>query len=144
MKKRVFRNKTVYWISIVYLLTILYAIFRYFTHFYSYIEKEHLRFYINVLNFIFAVVILIFLIDKKSKTVLLINLFIGFILILSVFRIVNSFFQLGFFNKGIKGELFLIFLNLVYLFLINYFKIDTELIKNSEEIDQIGKENFES
>ena len=144
MKKRVFRNKTVYWISIVYLLTILYAIFRYFTHFYSYIEKEHLRFYINVLNFIFAVVILIFLIDKKSKTVLLINLFIGFILILSVFRIVNSFFQLGFFNKGIKGELFLIFLNLVYLFLINYFKIDTEVIKNSEEIDQIGKENFES
>ena len=144
MKKRVFRNKTVYWISIVYLLTILYAIFRYFTHFYSYIEKEHLRFYINVLNFIFAVVILIFLIDKKSKTVLLINLFIGFILILSVFRIVNSFFQLGFFNKGIKGELFLIFLNLVYLFLINYFKIDTELIKNSEEIDQIGNENFES
>ena len=144
MKKRVFRNKTVYWISIVYLLTILYAIFRYFTHFYSYIEKEHLRFYINVLNFIFAVVILIFLIDKKSKTVLLINLFIGFILILSVFRIVNSFFQLGFFNKGIKGELFLIFLNLVYLFLINYFKIDTEVIKNSEEIDQIGNENFES
>ena len=144
MKKRVFRNKTVYWISIVYLLTILYAIFRYFTHFYSYIEKEHLRFYINVLNFIFAVVILIFLIDKKSKTVLLINLFIGFILILSVFRIVNSFFQLGFFNKGIKGELFLIFLNLVYLFLINYFKIDTEVIKNSEEIDQIGKKNFES
>ena len=144
MKKRVFRNKTVYWISIVYLLTILYAIFRYFTHFYSYIEKEHLRFYINVLNFIFAVVILIFLIDKKSKTVLLINLFIGFILILSVFRIVNSFFQLGFFNKGIKGELFLIFLNLVYLFLINYFKIDIELIKNPEEIDQIGKKNFES
>ena len=144
MKKRVFRNKTVYWISIVYLLTILYAIFRYFTHFYSYIEKEHLRFYINVLNFIFAVLILIFLIDKKSKTVLLINLFIGFILILSVFRIVNSFFQLGFFNKGIKGELFLIFLNLVYLFLINYFKIDTEVIKNSEEIDQIGNENFES
>ena len=144
MKKRVFRNKTVYWISIVYLLTILYAIFRYFTHFYSYIEKEHLRFYINVLNFIFAVVILIFLIDKKSKTVLLINLFIGFILILSVFRIVNSFFQLGFFNKGIKGELFLIFLNLVYLFLINYFKIDPEVIKNSEEIDQIGKKNFES
>ena len=144
MKKRVFRNKTVYWISIVYLLTILYAIFRYFTHFYSYIEKEHLRFYINVLNFIFAVVILIFLIDKKSKTVLLINLFIGFILILSVFRIVNSFFQLGFFNKGIKGELFLIFLNLVYLFLINYFKIDLEVIKNSEEIDQIGKKNFES
>ena len=144
MKKRVFRNKIVYWISIVYLLTILYAIFRYFTHFYSYIEKEHLRFYINVLNFIFAVVILIFLIDKKSKTVLLINLFIGFILILSVFRIVNSFFQLGFFNKGIKGELFLIFLNLVYLFLINYFKIDTEVIKNSEEIDQIGKKNFES
>ena len=144
MKKRVFRNKTVYWISIVYLLTILYAIFRYFTHFYSYIEKEHLRFYINVLNFTFAVVILIFLIDKKSKTVLLINLFIGFILILSVFRIVNSFFQLGFFNKGIKGELFLIFLNLVYLFLINYFKIDTEVIKNSEEIDQIGNENFES
>ena len=122
MKKRVFRNKTVYWISIVYLLTILYAIFRYFTHFYSYIEKEHLRFYINVLNFIFAVVILI----------------------LSVFRIVNSFFQLGFFNKGIKGELFLIFLNLVYLFLINYFKIDLEVIKNSEEIDQIGNENFES
>ena len=144
MKRRVFRSKIVYWISIVYLLTILYAIFRYFTHFYSYIEKEHLRFYINVLNFIFAVVILIFLIDKKSKTVLLINLFIGFILILSVFRIVNSFFQLGFFNKGIKGELFLIFLNLVYLFLINYFKIDTELIKNSEEIDQIGKKNFES
>ena len=122
MKKRVFRNKTVYWISIVYLLTILYAIFRYFTHFYSYIEKEHLRFYINVLNFIFAVLILI----------------------LSVFRIVNSFFQLGFFNKGIKGELFLIFLNLVYLFLINYFKIDLEVIKNSEEIDQIGNENFES
>ena len=144
MKRRVFRSKIVYWISIVYLLTILYAIFRYFTHFYSYIEKEHLRFYINVLNFIFAVVILIFLIDKKSKTVLLINLFIGFILILSVFRIVNSFFQLGFFNKGIKGELFLIFLNLVYLFLINYFKIDTEVIKNSEEIDQIGKKNFES
>ena len=144
MKKRVFRNKTVYWISIVYLLTILYAIFRYFTHFYSYIEKEHLRFYINVLNFIFAVVILIFLIDKKSKTVLLINLFIGFILILSVFRIVNSFFQLGFFNKGIKGELFLIFLNLVYLFLINYFKIDIEIIKSPEEIDQIGKKNFES
>ena len=144
MKKRVFRNKIVYWISIVYLLTILYAIFRYFTHFYSYIEKEHLRFYINVLNFIFAVLILIFLIDKKSKTVLLINLFIGFILILSVFRIVNSFFQLGFFNKGIKGELFLIFLNLVYLFLINYFKIDIEIIKNPEEIDQIGKKNFES
>ena len=28
--------------------------------------------------------------------------------------------------------------------LINYFKIDTEVIKNSEEIDQIGNENFES
>jgi TRAP-type uncharacterized transport system fused permease subunit len=144
MKKRVFRNKIVYWISIIYFITILFSIFKYLTHFFSIIDKEHIRYYINVFNFIIIIVILIFLIDKNSKSVFLINFLIGFIVFLAVFRIFNAYFYLGFFQKQTKGELFSIFLNLLYLFLVNFFKVNQKDILKSEEIDQIGNENIES
>lgn len=144
MKKRVFRNKIVYWISIIYFLTILYSIFKYLTQFFLIIDKEHIRYYINVFNFIIIIVILIFLIDKNSKSVFLINFLIGFIVLLAVFKIFNAYFYFGFFQEQTKGELFLIFLNLLYLFLVNFFKVNQKDILKSEEIDQIGNENIES
>ena len=144
MKKRVFRNKIVYWISIIYFLTILYSIFKYLTQFFLIIDKEHIRYYINDFNFIIIIVILIFLIDKNSKSVFLINFLIGFIVLLAVFKIFNAYFYFGFFQEQTKGELFLIFLNLLYLFLVNFFKVNQKDILKSEEIDQIGNENIES
>lgn len=144
MEKRVFRNKIVYWISIIYFLTILYSIFKYLTQFFLIIDKEHIRYYINVFNFIIIIVILIFLIDKNSKSVFLINFLIGFIVLLAVFKIFNAYFYFGFFQEQTKGELFLIFLNLLYLFLVNFFKVNQKDILKSEEIDQIGNENIES
>ena len=144
MEKRVFRNKIVYWISIIYFLTILYSIFKYLTQFFLIIDKEHIRYYINDFNFIIIIVILIFLIDKNSKSVFLINFLIGFIVLLAVFKIFNAYFYFGFFQEQTKGELFLIFLNLLYLFLVNFFKVNQKDILKSEEIDQIGNENIES
>lgn len=143
MNRRVFRSKIVYWISIIYFLTILYAVFKYLIQFYSTIEKEHVRYYINAFNFILVVIILFFLINKNSKSVISINIIIGFILLLAIFRIFNSFFYLGFFHEKLNSELFLVFLNIGYLFLVNYFKINKKVIVNSEEIDQIGNKNLE-
>lgn len=137
MEKRVFRSKIVYWISILFLLLILGSLLWYLFQFYN-IKTEIIRYCINIFNSILAIFSLFFLIKKKLKSILFINLLISIVLFLALIRVFKDYHYLGFPNKYLNSELTMFLINIIFLFLINYFKVKPKDIKSIEEIDEIG------
>ena len=134
MKKRVFRNKIVYWISIIYFLTISIALIINLIDITNFFNNK-ISYFFNLLVTIFTITIFVNLIEKFSKTTLLISIFLSVIILYNLFSV---------FDEISLTEIKSIIFHIIFLILVNFFKVNQKDILKSEEIDQIGNENFES
>lgn len=133
MKKRVFRNKIVYWISIIYFLTISIALIINLIDITNFFNNK-ISYFFNLLVTIFTITIFVNLIEKFSKTTLLISIFLSVIILYNLFSV---------FDEISLTEIKSIIFHIIFLILVNFFKVNQKDILKSEEIDQIGNENFE-
>ncbi len=134
MKKRVFRNKIVYWISIIYFLTISIALIINLIDITNFFNNK-ISYFFNLLVTIFTITIFVNLIEKFSKTTLLISIFLSVIILYNLFSV---------FDEISLTEIKSIIFHIIFLILVNFFKVNQKDILKSEEIDQIGNENIES
>ena len=139
MKKRVFRNKIVYWISIVYFLLVSFALIITLIDITIFFNNKFIYFLILIAA-IFSIIILVQLIEKYKKSTLLISIYLSLIIIGSLLVNLNNYIEKRYSINEIKFLLF----HIVFLILINYYKVNQIELEKAEEIDQIGKENFES
>ena len=139
MKKRVFRNKIVYWISIVYFLLVSFVLIITLIDITIFFNNKFIYFLILIAA-IFSIIILVQLIEKYKKSTLLISIYLSLIIIGSLLVNLNNYIEKRYSINEIKFLLF----HIVFLILINYYKVNQIELEKAEEIDQIGKENFES
>ena len=139
MKKRVFRNKIVYWISIVYFLLVSFALIITLIDITIFFNNKFIYFLILIAA-IFSIIILVQLIEKYKKSTLLISIYLSLIIIGSLLVNLNNYIEKRYSINEIKFLLF----HIVFLILINYYKVNQIELEKAEEIDQIGNENFES
>lgn len=138
MKKRVFRNKIVYWISIIYFFLVSFDLIISLINIKLFFENK-LSYFLILIAAIFTITILVNLIEKFKNTTLLITIYFSIIIIFNVFFVLK--FYLG--GNSYLIELRDMFLNIIFLIVFNYFKINKKYFENFEEIDQIGNKNLE-
>ena len=135
MEKRIFRNKIVYWISILFFLfggTFFVSVN---TQPFSINMSIKQNIFI-VLMFIFSIIILVSLFNKENYATKLINIYIYIVLLINlksfIIVILNNRFIYNNYIYKIDITIFLI----IFLFLVNYFKVKDKDNKNLVEIDK--------
>lgn len=131
MEKKVFSKKWLYILSILifsYLLlfsTVL--ILGYYPDFY------YFHMIINTSLLLLSIVTLILLFEKSKKSILFINLFFSSFIFLTCFRLLFTIRPDGYF---IKSQFSYLILSIVYIVLVNKFRV--RRVKDME-IEEIGK-----
>lgn len=138
MKKRVFRSRIVYWISIVYFLIVSIALVITLIDITIFFNNK-LTYFLILIAAIFSIIILVQLIEKFKKSSLLISIYLSLTIVGSLLINLNNYLE----KRLSINEIKFLFFHIVFLILINYYKVNQIEFENSKEIDQIGNNNLE-
>lgn len=138
MKKRVFRSRIVYWISIVYFLIVSIALVITLIDITIFFNNKLTYFFILIAA-IFSIIILVQLIEKFKKSSLLISIYLSLTIVGNLLINLNNYLE----KRLSINEIKFLFFHIVFLILINYYKVNQIEFENSKEIDQIGNNNLE-
>ena len=133
MKRRVFRSKIVYWISIIYFCIVTFISFTTIIIGFS-VNFNLFTFILGLISSIFSLVICVSLFEKEKYSVRLINIYISISIVVGLAQILNDHFK---YHIYYENQVYYFAFLVLSLICINVFKINQNQI---EEIDEIGKQ----
>ena len=133
MKRRVFRSKIVYWISIIYFCIVTFISFTTIIIGFS-VNFNLFTFILGLISSIFSLVICVSLFEKEKYSVRIINIYISISIVVGLAQILNDHFK---YHIYYENQVYYFAFLVLSLICINVFMINQNQI---EEIEEIGKQ----